>query len=304
MVLDGTSRAFLSHQPLRRMVDEGKVNGSDVCIFEMTERVGGRLFSLRGLGPDGDLTVDAGGYRTVSRTLIHKETSDTELTCTHYVHAQWPEFTPTIHALITEYLGLPMECYDPAQDPCQVFNIIDDTGNKVTLHCRVSPVVLFSLIALSSLQAGFATFVEEMMTRLIDQGACFFPNHELQAVTKIPADLETSTALSIPSTELAFTNGVKATASMTTILGIPQRPLLNVLRNSNLPDTVLDVDTLDALHSVQTVVATKLYLYYPRGQAWWLKLGLVSGDFELEGDARNMLLGGRYHGTYAQTLLQ
>lgn len=47
------------------MVDEGKVEASDVCIFEMTERVGGRLFSLRGLGPDGDLTVDAGGYRTV-----------------------------------------------------------------------------------------------------------------------------------------------------------------------------------------------------------------------------------------------
>lgn len=33
------------------MVDEGKVDGSGVCIFEMTERVGGRLFSLRGLGP-------------------------------------------------------------------------------------------------------------------------------------------------------------------------------------------------------------------------------------------------------------
>lgn len=48
------------------MVDEGKVAASDVCIFEMTERVGGRLMSLRGLGPDGDLIVDAGGYRTVS----------------------------------------------------------------------------------------------------------------------------------------------------------------------------------------------------------------------------------------------
>jgi monoamine oxidase len=48
------------------MVDEKKVLGSDVCVFEMTERVGGRLMSLRGLGPESDLTVDAGGYRTVS----------------------------------------------------------------------------------------------------------------------------------------------------------------------------------------------------------------------------------------------
>lgn len=48
-----------------RMMDEGKIAGEDICVFEMTERVGGRLFSLRGLGPDGDLSVDAGGYRTV-----------------------------------------------------------------------------------------------------------------------------------------------------------------------------------------------------------------------------------------------
>jgi monoamine oxidase len=48
------------------MVDEQKVSGSDVCVFEMTERAGGRLMSMRGLGPESDLTVDAGGYRTVS----------------------------------------------------------------------------------------------------------------------------------------------------------------------------------------------------------------------------------------------
>lgn len=47
------------------MVDDGKIDASGVCVFEMTERVGGRLYSLRGLGPDGDLSVDAGGYRTV-----------------------------------------------------------------------------------------------------------------------------------------------------------------------------------------------------------------------------------------------
>lgn len=50
-----------------RMVDEGMVDATDVCIFEQTERVGGRLVSLRGLGPDGDMTIDAGGYRTVRK---------------------------------------------------------------------------------------------------------------------------------------------------------------------------------------------------------------------------------------------
>jgi hypothetical protein len=54
------------------MVDEQKVSGSDVCVFEMTERAGGRLMSMRGLGPESDLTVDAGGYRTVSVARIKK----------------------------------------------------------------------------------------------------------------------------------------------------------------------------------------------------------------------------------------
>lgn len=49
-----------------RLVDSGRVPASEICIFEMTGRVGGRVYSLRGLGPDNDLTVDIGGYRTVS----------------------------------------------------------------------------------------------------------------------------------------------------------------------------------------------------------------------------------------------
>lgn len=87
------------------MVDEGKIEAEDVCVFDMTERVGGRLLSLRGLGPDDDLVVDAGGYRT------------------------WPEFTPTAHDLITKYLNIPMGCYDDSE-PCQVYNIVDENGKK------------------------------------------------------------------------------------------------------------------------------------------------------------------------------
>ena len=47
-----------------RLVDENKFEGKDLCIFEATERVGGRLYSLRGFGPNNKITVDAGGYRT------------------------------------------------------------------------------------------------------------------------------------------------------------------------------------------------------------------------------------------------
>lgn len=175
-------------------------------------------------------------------------------------------------ALITEYLGIPVGCYDDVE-PCEVYNIVDGNGKK----------------------AGFATFVEEMMTRLVDRGACFYPFHQLQSFVKVDdpnGDGEV--------TELRFSNGVTATANFTTILNLPQHPLLQIVRNSNLDVTgLIDAPTLDALHSVQAVIATKLYLYYPRGSVFWHKLGLKSGDFEYAGDARSMLLGGRYHGMYS-----
>lgn len=34
-----------------------------MCLFEATHRVGGRIYSVRGLGPNGDLTLDMGAYR-------------------------------------------------------------------------------------------------------------------------------------------------------------------------------------------------------------------------------------------------
>ena len=168
-----------------------------------------------------------------------------------------------------------MDCYDKSEVPCQKFNIIDETGKK----------------------AGFTTFVEEMMSRLSAGGTCCYPFHELSKIKKLPPDtVAASRNANDGPTELYFTNGARAAATTATILGIPQRPLLSILRDSNLTEDIVNADTLDALHSVQTVIASKLYLYYPRGQVFWRKLGLETGDFEFDGDARNMLLAGRYHG--------
>ena len=172
-----------------------------------------------------------------------------------------------------------MDCYDESEVPCQKFNIVDANGKK----------------------AGFATFVEVMMDRLIQAGACYYPYHELDSIEQIKDSSLAQGRQQLPPgfedvTVLHFTNGVTTTATYTTILGIPQRPLLNILRNSNLPTSVLDAPKLDALHSVQTAIVSKLYLYYPKGSVFWKRLGLDTGDFELDGDARNMLLQGRYHG--------
>jgi len=154
-----------------------------------------------------------------------------------------------------------MACYEE-EEPCLKYNIVGEDGEKI----------------------GFATFVEEMMSRIIDQGACFYPRHELVSIQHDESGSNT----------LMFANGVVATATDNTILNIPQRPLLEVLRKSQILDDVQEEkDVYDSMHSVQTELVTKLYLYYE--DAWWYKLGLTNGDFEMPGDARNMLLQGRYH---------
>jgi len=197
-----------------RLVDTGTVAASAICIFEMTGRVGGRIMSLRGLGPEEDLVVDVGAYRT------------------------WPKYTPIAHALITDYLGLPVHCYDPGDVPCAKFNIATEVG--------------------SDRKAGFGTFVEEMMNRLVNAGARWFPNYELKAIAQssAPADKQ-----------LTFGNGAQAVASKL-ILNMPQRALLKVLRASSLPMGALDggyfealyTVATEALHTVATEIVTNVYL--------------------------------------------
>jgi hypothetical protein len=125
-----------------------------------------------------------------------------------------------------------------------------------------------------------------MMDRLIDAGACFFPRHELVSISHKDDGSNT----------LLFANGVIAPDVPQVILNVPQRPLLKILRKSDIPftDGVSEERELyDAAHSVQTEIVTKLYLYYE--DAWWHRLKLYNGDFELAGDAQEMLLRGRYH---------
>lgn len=228
-----------------RLMDTGKVMASDMCIFEATDRVGGRTYSLR--YEDMNLVVDAGAYRT------------------------WPRFTPVTHALITDYLGINMTCYDPAENPCEKFII---TSN-VTGH-----------------NLGFTAYIEMMADKLISKGAKWFPWHYLSKIVPTGNDMldlkfsNGATAM-IPARSAA--NGVSGGG---VILNLPQRPLLEIFRAS-ADDLSLDASIFQAAHAVQTAVVTKLYLYYE--SAWWITLGLTSGDFELEGDATEMLLKGRYH---------
>jgi hypothetical protein len=72
-------------------------------------------------------------------------------------------------------------------------------------------------------KAGFATAPEEMIRRLINKGACFYPYHELEKIEKIDVTARSENGA---QTKLYFTNGVEAIATTGVFLNIPQAPLL------------------------------------------------------------------------------
>lgn len=54
----------------RMAIDTDTVSPNDVCVFEANGRVGGRIYSIRGLPPAPDLAIDAGGYRFIETDLL------------------------------------------------------------------------------------------------------------------------------------------------------------------------------------------------------------------------------------------
>jgi len=54
----------------RMSIDTDTVDPNNVCVFEANGRVGGRIFSMRGLPAAPDLAIDAGGYRFIETDLL------------------------------------------------------------------------------------------------------------------------------------------------------------------------------------------------------------------------------------------
>jgi NADPH-dependent 2,4-dienoyl-CoA reductase/sulfur reductase-like enzyme len=48
-------------------------SSASVCMYERSGRFGGRIYTLRGLGPKGDLTADMGAYRFVDKPTQDKQ---------------------------------------------------------------------------------------------------------------------------------------------------------------------------------------------------------------------------------------
>ena len=123
-----------------------------VCLFERGTRVGGRVHSLRGEGPKGDLVVEAGAYRFV----LNK-------TCAHIEGWAWCLSTPLTRGIVEDFLGLHWTRYnpDPAGWDHELAKITDADGDDL----------------------GFLTFVEALVAKAKATGrfALYF-EHELSKI--------------------------------------------------------------------------------------------------------------------------
>eukprot|EP00746_Dinoflagellata_sp_MGD_P111992 gnl/MRDRNA2_/MRDRNA2_48863_c0_seq1.p1 gnl/MRDRNA2_/MRDRNA2_48863_c0~~gnl/MRDRNA2_/MRDRNA2_48863_c0_seq1.p1 ORF type:complete len:543 (-),score=109.88 gnl/MRDRNA2_/MRDRNA2_48863_c0_seq1:141-1619(-) len=123
--------------------------GKKVCIFEMADRPGGRIHSLRQQGPKKDLVVEAGAYRFAEHEVCEPLPGSNQ---------SWCIFTPIIKATV-EKLGLKSAVYDP--DPKEwdhnLRKLVDTNGHAV----------------------GYLTLVEAMLDHAVKLGA------ELKYNTKV-----------------------------------------------------------------------------------------------------------------------
>ncbi|DBB01665.1 hypothetical protein WJX77_008557 [Trebouxia sp. C0004] len=105
---------------------------SNVCLFETNNRVGGRVYSLRNLGPKKDLTLDMGAYRYM------------------------PIAQPLITDLIERLLELPNRLYQPGIADYRV--VLDSEGNNAGFATYVEK--LFGMAEDMGLKASFSTHID------------------------------------------------------------------------------------------------------------------------------------------------
>lgn len=250
-----------------RLIEAHPELGPRICIFDQADQVGGRIMTLRNQGPRGDLTVEAGAYRYVDKPIVATDPKG----------RTWKTvWTPLTAALLEKGLQLPTAPYEPGDPVHAMRKIVDRSGHN----------------------AGYVTFVEELLKQVKSKGLRFFPGQTLTSIAAGALHPGEGFALAFSASdgsdpEVVFSEKV--------LLNIPQQPLLQVLRVSPFlwasDSNWLDGTTpMDPLYVPTRSVDVKLYVYYE--DAWWINdLNLTTGMFEDDADtnAQHAPLAGRYH---------
>lgn len=216
-----------------RLAMASPASDAKVCLFERTSTVGGRITSVRGLGPKRDLVVDAGAYRFVPKPecYYYGPAGNQTKNC---------EWTPLTQHIVEALLGLPTELYDPnPSDASTMRKIVDAQGHN----------------------AGYATFVEKLAQKAVDAGRlAVFLQHEVKQLGKHHEDPTTL----ILQVDRPSGNGLTV-HTQSILLNLPQLPLLRLLQASFESDQ--QMIPIPALFTPVTFPIMKLYVHYQ--DAWW-----------------------------------
>ncbi|CAE7819586.1 prpf31, partial [Symbiodinium sp. CCMP2456] len=172
---------------------------AEVCLFERSKRLGGRIASIRNLGPHEDLVVEAGAYRFVPVPECEKIGQETKC-----------EWTPLARHLIKDALKLKTALYDPFPgDNSKMEKIVDENGHN----------------------AGYATFVETMAKEAEEAGRLhIYMLHEVTSLRRAGSGI--SLAMKGP-------DGQKEVEADAVLLNVPQLPLLRLLSASAEVDDIM-----------------------------------------------------------------
>eukprot|EP00913_Durusdinium_trenchii_P015869 g14914.t1 len=214
---------------------------SSVCLFERHQRLGGRIASIRGLGPRKDLVVEAGAYRFVPVPECNEYGPPGQ----RVTKCEW---TPLTAHLVKDALKLKTALYDPFPgDNSKMEKIVDAAGHN----------------------AGYATFVETMAKEAEDRLKIFL-GHEVVGLRRAQSG-PGSVVVSVKGPDKKFE--VEASA---VLLNIPQLPLLRLLRASSEVDAKMSPPP--DLFAPSSMAILKLYVHYE--DAWWRNyLQHVGGEF-------------------------
>lgn len=214
-----------------RLAVEAKGLGH-ICLFERSKRLGGRINSVRSLGPKGDLVVEAGAYRYVPQAECYKYGPEGHQT----VSCEW---TPLTQHIVETLLDLPTALYDPEpSDMSRMRKIVDSNGHS----------------------AGYATFVERLAKIATDSGRLsIFLEHDVLSLQKANSENGNSKIL----LSVQGRDGRLHVPTSKVLLNVPQMPLLRILQGNSEPTFTPS----PAVFAPISYPLMKLYVHYE--DAWW-----------------------------------
>lgn len=253
----------------RLAVDTPSVDARRICLFEANGRVGGRVFSVRGLPHFGELAIDVGGYRFQESQRLPAD-------------------------LVWTALEMPTACYDfecaaQCEGPQNCYVMRDSYGNNAGYASVIERM-------LSEVEErGASVFFGATLVSVTPPGG----DQERGEAADRESGMAARTLHAMPPSRgnasvLRFAEWSTGVLADRVILNLPANALERLDKRSVIFENVPRA-TASAMRNVSMLAMVKSYVWYD--DAWWAsKLGLMQGEFLSNGSSSpEAPLMGRYH---------